>query len=61
LQKSWCVIDPIKKYGSHVLFLADGNHPTKFTDENNAFDVIGYEVVSDGSNSWLLGMAKPKS
>lgn len=30
--KSWCIIDPIKKYGFPVLFLADGSDPTKFMD-----------------------------
>jgi len=59
--KSWCVIDPIKKYGFPVLFLADGSDPTKFTEGDDAFEVIGCEVVSDGANSWLLGLAKPKS
>ena len=59
--KSWCVIDPIKKYGFPVLFLADGSDTEKFTDADDAFEVIGCEVVFDGANSWLLGMAKPKS
>jgi hypothetical protein len=60
---NWCVIDPIKKYGSPVLFLADGSDPNKykFTNRDDTFEVIGCELVSDGANNWLLGMAKPKS
>ena len=60
--KSWCVVDPLKKYGSPVLFLADGSDPAKFmVGRDDTFEIIGYEVFSDGINSWLLGMAKPKS
>ena len=59
--KSWCVTDPIKKYGAPVLFLADGSDPTKFTAGDDAFEVIDHEVVDDGANRWLLGMAKARS
>lgn len=58
---NWFVIDPIKKYGSPVLFLADGSGVIEFKKRANAYEVIGCEVFSDSTNNWLLGMAKPKS
>jgi len=58
--KSW-ITDPLKKYGSPVLFLADGNDLAKFMiGRGDIFEVIGYKLIHDGNNTWLLGMVKPK-
>jgi len=60
--KSWCILYPLQKYGTPVLFLADGARPEKFTSGNNEiFEIVGCQIISDGMNNWLLGMVKPKT
>jgi len=60
--KSWCVTTPLRKYGEPVLFLAGGANPAKLTrGEDDPFEIVGLEVVSDGANDWLLGMVKPRA
>jgi len=60
--KSWCVIDPLRKYGTPILFLADGTNPAKFTSGvDDAFEIVGRQIISDGINNWLLGMVRPRT
>ena len=60
--KSWCVVDPLQKYGTPVLFLADGANPENLTSgKNDDFEIVAHEIFSDGMNDWRLGMVKPKS
>jgi hypothetical protein len=60
--KSWCILYPLKKYGTPVLFLADGERPEKFTSgQNDTFEIVGRQIISDGMNNWLLGMVRPKT
>lgn len=60
--KSWCILYPVKKYGAPVLFLADGARPEKFTSsQNDTFEIVGRQIISDGMNDWLVGMVKPKT
>ncbi len=60
--KSWCVVNPLRKYTTPVLFLADGAHPEKFTSsKDDDFEIVGRKIISDGMNNWLLGMVRPKT
>ena len=37
------------------------SHPTKFAvGVNDSFEIIGNEIIFDGKNKWLLGMARAK-
>ena len=60
--KSWCVTDPLRKYGEPVLFLVGRANPSKLTrGKDDPFEIVALEVVSDGANDWLLGMVKPSA
>jgi hypothetical protein len=50
-----------KKYGVPCLFLADGTKHEKFpTSDHDDFEVIGYEVFSDGAGQWVVGLVSPR-
>ena len=58
--KSWCITKPLQKYVKPVLFLAGKASPEKLAKfKDDSFEIVAYEVVSDGANDWLLGMVKP--
>lgn len=60
--KSWCVTEPLRKYGKPVLFLAGRANPEKLTrGKDDSFEIVACEGVSDGTNDWLLGMVKPRA
>ena len=53
--------DPIRKYGCPCLFLGDGKNPELLTEDlSEEFEIVAYEIISDGMNNWLLGLIKPK-
>jgi len=60
--KSWCVTEPLQKYGKPVLFLAGRASPEKLArSKDDTFEIVACEGFSDGSNDWLLGMVKPRA
>jgi len=60
-ERNYC-IGPVEKYGCPSLFLADGTDPTKLTAKPTVgFEIVGLEVVSDGSSDWVVGMVKPRN
>ena len=60
--KSWCVTEPLRKYGKPVLFLAGRASPENLMrGKDDSFEIVACEVVSDGENDWLLGMVKPRA
>ena len=53
-------LDPLQKYGVPCLFLGDGTLYKSFpTSGYDDFEVIGYEVFSDGAEQWVLGLVSP--
>lgn len=55
------LFDPIRKYGCPCLFLGDGRKPESLTENvTEHFEIVAYEIISDGMNDWLLGLIKPK-
>ena len=53
--------DPIRKYGCPCLFLGDGKNPKLLTEDvSEEFELVAYEIISDGVNNWMLGLVKPK-
>lgn len=54
-------LEPLKKYGVPCLFLGDGSKYQRFsTSDHEDFEVIGYEVFSDGAGQWALGLVSPR-
>ena len=55
------LFDPIRKYGCPCLFLGDGSKPESLTENvTEHFEIVAYEIISDGVNDWMLGLVKPK-
>ena len=53
-------LDPIRKYSCPCLFLGDGRNPSILTrNVSEGFEIVSYEVISDGENDWLIGLVKP--
>jgi len=56
--KSYFILEPIRKYGVPCLFLGDGTGLPEFTPaSSDDFEVVGWEVFSDGE--WIIGLVKP--
>ncbi len=53
------------KRGEHYddapcLFLADGSKPERVNEiEDKKVEVIAYQIISDGPNNWIVGLAAP--
>ncbi len=61
--KSWHILQPIRKYGVPCLFLGDGTGRSGFSAaSSDDFEVVGFEIVSDGTpdGEWIIGLVKPK-
>jgi hypothetical protein len=55
------ITDPFRRYSVAVLFLSGRASVENLKKaEDDSFEVVACDVVSDGENSWLLGMVKPK-
>ena len=53
-------LDPIRKYSCSCLFLGDGTNPSTLTKNvNDGLEIVGYEVISDGENDWIIGLVRP--
>jgi hypothetical protein len=53
-------LEPLKKYRAPCLFLGDGSRHKSFpTSGDDDFEVIGYEVFSDGAGQWAVGLVSP--
>jgi hypothetical protein len=54
-------LEPLTKYGIPCLFLGDGSRHESFpTSDHDDFEVIGYEVFSDGEGQWVVGLVSPR-
>jgi hypothetical protein len=54
-------LEPLKKYGVPCLFLGDGTRHKRFpASDHDDFEVIGYEVFSDGEEQWVVGLVSPR-
>jgi hypothetical protein len=54
-------LEPLTKYGIPCLFLGDGSRHERFpTSDHDDFEVIGYEVFSDGEGQWVVGLVNPR-
>ena len=52
---------PLRKYGVSCLFLGDGTRYKSFpASDHDDFEVIGYEVFSDGAGQWVVGLVSPR-
>ena len=59
--KGYFLFGPIRKYGCPCLFLGDGKNPELLTEDvSEEFEIVAYEIISDGMNNWLLGLVKPR-
>jgi hypothetical protein len=53
-------LEPLKKYRAPCLFLGDGSRHKSFpTSDHDDFEVIAYEVLSDGAGQWAVGLVSP--
>ena len=60
--KSWCITDPVQKYGGPVMFLAGGADPEKLERaKDDSFEIVDCEGFSIGAHDWLIGMVKPRA
>ncbi len=56
--KTWLIVEPIRKYGVPCLFLGDGKGQTEDTPPSgDDFEVVGWKLFSGGE--WIIGLVKP--
>jgi hypothetical protein len=54
------ILEPLTTYDVPCLFLVDGSRYKSFpTSDHDDFEVIGYEVFSDGEGQWVVGLVSP--
>ena len=54
------ILEPLTTHDVPCLFLVDGSRYKSFpTRDHDDFEVIGYEVFSDGEGQWVVGLVSP--